>query len=177
MDRHAPFFSRNWLDQPREQYQEQLRRLHCFLDSHRNQTEYELIQVKTKNKHFINPVPVNMLMIIHLLSLNLLNAPPLPEPWLSLLHLVYTVCLTCIPDAFHYPKIAISATSLVATPLSCWAQFRLVIGSPWTILAGVGTSHWTLHWPDPSCPRQFGKPRSLFPKKPFANNKFSQFSK
>ena len=59
MDRHAPFFSRNWLDQPREQYQEQLRRLHCFLDSHRDQTEYELIQVKTK---------INILLTLCLLT-------------------------------------------------------------------------------------------------------------
>ena len=45
MDRHAPFFSRRWLDLPREGYQEQLTRLHRYLDSFSDQTEFELIQV------------------------------------------------------------------------------------------------------------------------------------
>ena len=46
MDRYAPFFSRQWLDHPREQYQQQLQRLHQFLDSHHDQHEFELVLVR-----------------------------------------------------------------------------------------------------------------------------------
>ena len=65
MDQHAPFFSRNWLDQPREQYQEQLRRLHVFMDARDPQDQFELTQVITLNHSLFMTEALSFIILVH----------------------------------------------------------------------------------------------------------------